>query len=366
MSHAQRKEVERPSRRGPISFIAARRKAPIPDAASVYERPTRRSIHVGGPQSASYLRPSPAKPPFDSFKGSGESFVLLAQTFNRPCPELRASFVFPCLKRGPLPARRLVPAAIIAVAWDFRAHIDPGQVASEKARRKDSLDLGGVAAELSRARTKAGVSHSELNRRTGISRTVLIGYEKGRTKPGARELRLICDALAVTPNRLIYGMEAPFEADMLRDPFQALGFRGNVFDNLIVAFLFSMLTRDEQKALLVMTQSLLESRHGKADIELAIKEAELVPILTIDVLRQLFPVDMTNPTMTPELDALKTALEAFVKVLGPRLPGLKQRLVVLGLMKDELPDIVPPDVTTAPRKSRRVTPQAANAKSKPK
>src|SRR5689334_17943064 len=70
--------------------------------------------------------------------------------------------------------------------------------------------FGGIAAEIKRARTRAGKSHSELHRETGISRTVLIGYESGRTRPGAREIRLICDALNTTPNRLLYGMEEPF------------------------------------------------------------------------------------------------------------------------------------------------------------
>lgn len=48
----------------------------------------------------------------------------------------------------------------------------------------------------------------------GISRTVLVGYESGKYKPGARELRLLADTLHVTPNWLLYGTEKPFRASL--------------------------------------------------------------------------------------------------------------------------------------------------------
>lgn len=48
----------------------------------------------------------------------------------------------------------------------------------------------------------------------GVSRTVLVGYESGKYKPGARELRLLADALHVTPNWLLYGSEKPFVASL--------------------------------------------------------------------------------------------------------------------------------------------------------
>lgn len=42
----------------------------------------------------------------------------------------------------------------------------------------------------------------------GLSRAVISGYEKGEYKPGTRELRILCDALEVSPNWLIYGKDA--------------------------------------------------------------------------------------------------------------------------------------------------------------
>jgi transcriptional regulator with XRE-family HTH domain len=39
----------------------------------------------------------------------------------------------------------------------------------------------------------------------GISRPTIVSYEKGATLPGARELRLLADALQVTPSWLVLG-----------------------------------------------------------------------------------------------------------------------------------------------------------------
>lgn len=43
----------------------------------------------------------------------------------------------------------------------------------------------------------------------GISRTALIGYEAGTSRPGARELRILCQTLAVSANKLLFGTDLP-------------------------------------------------------------------------------------------------------------------------------------------------------------
>ncbi|CAG4883711.1 protein of unknown function [Georgfuchsia toluolica] len=43
--------------------------------------------------------------------------------------------------------------------------------------------------------------------KSGISRATIYAYESGGTKPGARELRLLCLALNVSPNWLLLGYE---------------------------------------------------------------------------------------------------------------------------------------------------------------
>lgn len=44
----------------------------------------------------------------------------------------------------------------------------------------------------------------------GISRAVISLYEAGTNRPSPREIRLLCEALRITPNFLIYGDEDPF------------------------------------------------------------------------------------------------------------------------------------------------------------
>jgi len=48
----------------------------------------------------------------------------------------------------------------------------------------------------------------------GISRTALIGYENGSSRPGLREIRLLCSVLKVSPNWLIFGTESAFQATL--------------------------------------------------------------------------------------------------------------------------------------------------------
>lgn len=74
----------------------------------------------------------------------------------------------------------------------------------------------GIGDRIRAAREARGLSQTSLANRTamadatgkGVGRTVLFGYESGKFRPGAREIRLICQALSVTPNWLILGDEA--------------------------------------------------------------------------------------------------------------------------------------------------------------
>lgn len=45
----------------------------------------------------------------------------------------------------------------------------------------------------------------------GISRTALVGYENGSSRPGLREIRLLCEVLQVTPSWIVYGSDSPFQ-----------------------------------------------------------------------------------------------------------------------------------------------------------
>lgn len=83
-------------------------------------------------------------------------------------------------------------------------------------REIDFENFGGIkpdsiATELRMARDAKKYSFADLHRLTGLSRTALHQYESGARKPGARELILLCQALEVSPNRLLLGSENPFQ-----------------------------------------------------------------------------------------------------------------------------------------------------------
>lgn len=132
--------------------------------------------------------------------------------------------------------------------------------------KSDALD--GVAVHLKRARFEKGLSVRELHEKTGISQAVLYGYEGGKTKPGARELTLICQALRVSPNVLLFGSEDPFgtavsPAEKLmrlsNEPFLA-----NFIGRMIVEPLFKSLGADQKKAWLGISFALLQATKPQA------------------------------------------------------------------------------------------------------
>ncbi|OGS94740.1 MAG: hypothetical protein A3H31_02715 [Gallionellales bacterium RIFCSPLOWO2_02_FULL_57_47] len=91
-----------------------------------------------------------------------------------------------------------------------------------------ALPESGLGDRIRDAREKRGLSQEGLSRltkafdveRQGISRTVLTGYEKGKFKPGTRELRILYQALGLTPNWLILGQSDPERMRGLRAKYE--------------------------------------------------------------------------------------------------------------------------------------------------
>lgn len=79
-----------------------------------------------------------------------------------------------------------------------------------------------IGERIKEAREALGWSQTVLHTRTkladlngeGISRTVLVGYESGKYKPGARELRILAETLRVTPSWLLYRADSPFGTEL--------------------------------------------------------------------------------------------------------------------------------------------------------
>ncbi len=167
---------------------------------------------------------------------------------------------------------------------------------------QSSIEDFSIAGELVKARTKAGISQSQLAERSKISRNTLMGYESGRNKPGARELMAICQALAVTPNRLLFGREEPFA---VKSSLEQLGFDSSDKQAAIFPMLLKMLTRDEQSAVITLIHGLVEARHGKKVIDATTK--------MYDVIISKFAGDVKKPLTQEDIEE---AGRAYAETVG--------------------------------------------------
>lgn len=124
------------------------------------------------------------------------------------------------------------------------------------------LFLKAVSAELRKARERADLTVSDLHRATGISRTVLQGYEAGRFVPGAMELKKLCQVLKVTPNRILFGEEKPLDEKPLLASF--IGDVGKATGTAKLAITLQVLSSEELSALLSLVESIVIARVGGA------------------------------------------------------------------------------------------------------
>lgn len=148
-----------------------------------------------------------------------------------------------------------------------------GEPVASKDRKAEPPSRPDIAAiELRRAREAKGLSHSDLHRITGISRSVLFGYEAGRTKPGAREIRLLCEALQVSPNKLLFGVEEPFKPRPgLRSFVKMRGSpMGVLAATFLIPLLFASLDDEQVESILILLESLVEARDKEAHRKIGI------------------------------------------------------------------------------------------------
>ena len=178
-----------------------------------------------------------------------------------------------------------------------------------------------IAVEIQRARQDAGLSVAELSKATGISKAVLHGYERGRTKPGARELRLLSETLRVSPNRLLLGTD-DFETE--RPRFTALyrKFRTrpgliNIVGTILFPMAVGLLDEHEAESLLTLIDSLIRSKDPVTGRRMAVLATVMAGMLD-----QVTNEDGTPKTLTSEqmqelqAKALEEAKALDAKALG--------------------------------------------------
>lgn len=130
-----------------------------------------------------------------------------------------------------------------------------------------------IAIELKASREARGLSISQLHSYTGIARTALHDYEAGRYKPGANEIRKLCDALGITPNKLLTGRETP-----QTEPTPMERVFGSGSENVQAtkaATLLLMLPLDEREAFFKLIMGLVSSRYPAEKVKSALEQVEI-------------------------------------------------------------------------------------------
>ncbi|WP_180125476.1 helix-turn-helix transcriptional regulator [Rhodoferax sp. BLA1] len=128
-------------------------------------------------------------------------------------------------------------------------------------------------AELIKARSLTGLTQSQLSEKSGVSLSAIKGYETGRTLPGARELRELCQALKISPNMLLWGTETPY-APSNEQLFNGLEDEDKRINRFRLASLTALLTFTERQAIQTLVEGLVIARHGEKRVRELLTDSE--------------------------------------------------------------------------------------------
>lgn len=129
--------------------------------------------------------------------------------------------------------------------------------------------------ELIKARQEKSFTQSQLSERSGVSLSAIKAYEAGRNMPGARELRALCEALQVSPNKLLFGTELPFSGKSWLDLLTDADHEVDAIARGRAAILLHLLSSDERRAVLTLMRSIAVARHGEPAVREHIGIADL-------------------------------------------------------------------------------------------
>ena len=155
----------------------------------------------------------------------------------------------------------------------------PDLTDSDSPVKRDPVgDADSISFQIQRSRVDAGLSIVELSKQTGISKTVLHGYERGRTKPGAREIRLLSAALRVSPNMLILGTDSFDENPTVFTTFyrkvRARPELAAVFYTMCMPLVASLLDEDEVQSIMLLLSGLIRARSPEISNQLMLAAHE--------------------------------------------------------------------------------------------
>jgi transcriptional regulator with XRE-family HTH domain len=123
------------------------------------------------------------------------------------------------------------------------------------------------SSELIKARSDLGLTQSQFSSKCGLSLSAIKAYESGRNLPGARELRELSQALQVSPNKLLFGKELPFESRSVMGPVIEAESENEAVSRMRATLLLFMLASDERESILTLARSLAIARHGQEEVQ---------------------------------------------------------------------------------------------------
>jgi len=137
----------------------------------------------------------------------------------------------------------------------------------------DALSVA-IGRNIAARRQEISMTGSDLHRATGITRSALTNYEKGRHQPRAAELMKICEALECSPNRLLYGTD---ETKADRSLGVAFVDTGDDYKNTVrMVFALLALRKSDRDAVMRLVASLIEGYGGKENFDAMARVADVI------------------------------------------------------------------------------------------
>jgi transcriptional regulator with XRE-family HTH domain len=129
----------------------------------------------------------------------------------------------PAIPMGTLPPPMPDPFSDGAEPWR-KWKVKPAIVAMPESPPEKGIGkrLSYCRGQLDNLSVEALARYSKNWDQEGISRTSIIRYESGETLPGARELRILCEALWVAPDWLMFGRVTQEGDSVVQDLVDAL------------------------------------------------------------------------------------------------------------------------------------------------
>lgn len=128
------------------------------------------------------------------------------------------------------------------------------------------LQVARQAAGLTQGQLSKQLAHADKEGR-GVSAAVISLYERGVNKPGPKELRLLCEALRVTPNFLLYGNEDPFQGRTELSRYGGVA-KSEVEFLAYLTYCFSRLHKHHREGMLQIMLGLLRGWNNSFDDEM--------------------------------------------------------------------------------------------------